>query len=87
MLGDSTITLHKQDIIVVCSLQLALDYLQHLQNYHCWMDQGDSNWFLGVPVILTIVLNVYFLTRVLIIQRAKLKYLFPSRTLKNPINF
>ena len=37
------------------------------------MDQGDSNWFLGIPVIIIIILNIYFLARVLIIQRAKLK--------------
>ena len=74
---------HQSLFIRSCSWQcLLLLIVDYLQNYHCWMDQGDSNWFLGVPVILTIVLNVYFLTRVLIIQRAKLKYLFPSRTLK-----
>ena len=38
------------------------------------MDLGDSNWFLGVPVIIIIVLNIVFLTKVLIIQRAKLRW-------------
>ena len=36
------------------------------------MDLGDSNWFLGVPVIIIIILNIVFLSKVLIIQRAKL---------------
>lgn len=36
------------------------------------MDLGDSNWFLGVPVIIIIILNILFLSKVLIIQRAKL---------------
>ena len=48
--------------------------LSNLQNYHCWMDQGDSNWFLGVPVILIIFFNIFFLTKVLIILRSKLRY-------------
>ena len=37
------------------------------------MDLGDSNWFLGVPVIIIIILNIVFLSKVLIIQRAKLR--------------
>jgi len=59
----------------LCPLLFVLPYAIYraiYENYHCWMDQGDSNWFLGIPVIIIIILNIYFLARVLIIQRAKL---------------
>ena len=44
------------------------------------MDLGDSNWFLGVPVIIIIILNIVFLSKVLIIQRAKLRETTVART-------
>ena len=37
------------------------------------MDTGHSNWFLGVPVVVIILLNIIFLSRVLLILRAKLR--------------
>ena len=36
------------------------------------MDIGHSNWFLAIPVIIVIVLNVIFLSNVMCILRSKL---------------
>ena len=47
-------------------------YRQYKENVHCWMDVGESNWFLGVPVIIVIVLNIIFLSNVMHTLRAKL---------------
>ena len=46
---------------------------RHLyEDDRCWMDIGDSNWFLGVPVIIVILLNIIFLANVIYILRSKL---------------
>jgi calcitonin receptor-like len=47
-------------------------YRQRNENLYCWMDLGDSNWFIGIPVIIVIVLNVIFLSNVIHILRVKL---------------
>ena len=36
------------------------------------MDMGDSNWFIAIPVISVIILNIIFLSNVIHILRAKL---------------
>ena len=36
------------------------------------MDIGESNWFLGIPVIIVILLNIIFLSNVVYILRSKL---------------
>ena len=42
---------------------------QFLENTECWMKTGHSDWFLALPVLFTIVLNIYFLVRVIMILR------------------
>ena len=47
---------------------------KHLyENNHCWMDVGDSNWFLGIPVLIVILLNIIFMVNIIYILRSKLK--------------
>ena len=48
-------------------------YRQHNENFHCWMDNGDSNWFIAIPVMIVILLNVIFLFNVIRILRVKLR--------------
>ena len=50
----------------------AIHRLRH-ENKNCWMDTGNSNWILGVPVILVILINIIILVNVLIILRSKLR--------------
>ena len=45
------------------------EYFQFLENTECWMKTGHSDWFLALPVLFTIVLNIYFLVRVIMILR------------------
>ena len=47
-------------------------YRQQNENFHCWMDMGDSNWFIAIPVIIVIILNIIFLYNVIHILRGKL---------------
>ena len=42
---------------------------QFLENTECWMKTGHSDWFLALPVLFTIVLNIFFLVRVIMILR------------------
>ena len=42
---------------------------QFLENTECWMKTGHSDWFLALPVLFTIVLNIFFLVRVVMILR------------------
>lgn len=48
-------------------------YRQLYENSHCWMDMGDSNWILGVPVMLVMVLNILFLSHVIYLIRSKMR--------------
>ena len=47
-------------------------YRHRNENFHCWMDMGDSNWFIAIPVIIVIILNIIFLSNVIHILRRKL---------------
>ena len=38
----------------------------------CWSDFGDTNWFLAVPVIIIILLNIVFLSNVIRMLKSKL---------------
>ena len=44
------------------------------ENQLCWMDQGQSILFLGIPVIIVIFINIYFLCSVILILRRKLNF-------------
>jgi calcitonin receptor-like len=46
-------------------------YRQKYENSHCWMDMGNSNWILGVPVLLVMILNIVFLSHVILLLRSK----------------
>ena len=39
------------------------------ENKDCWMGAGRSDWFLALPVLASIALNVFFLVRVIMILR------------------
>ena len=41
------------------------------ENQFCWMDQGNSVYFLAVPVILTILINIFFLVSVVKVIRSR----------------
>ena len=43
------------------------------ENNNCWIESGNSNLFLGVPVIIVILLNIVLLVNVLLILKAKLR--------------
>ena len=43
------------------------------EDQNCWMDTGQSNWILGVPVILVILINIIILIDVIRILKSKLK--------------
>ena len=53
-------------------LPYVIHRLNH-ENQNCWMDTGNSNWFLGVPVILVIIINFIIMINVLTILRSKLR--------------
>ena len=40
------------------------------ENQFCWMDQGNSVYFLAVPSILTILINIFFLVSVVKVIRS-----------------
>jgi len=44
------------------------------ENQFCWMDQGNSVYFLAVPSILTILINIFFLVSVVKVIRSKLHF-------------
>ena len=48
-------------------------YRQRFQNSDCWMDMGFSSWFVGVPVLIIMILNVAMLVNVIIVLRSKLE--------------
>ena len=56
------------DISVILKI-VSSQYFQFLENTECWMKTGHSDWFLALPVLFTIVLNIYFLVRVIMILR------------------
>ena len=39
---------------------------------NCWMDLGESVWFIGVPVLIIIILNVIIMINVIITIRSKI---------------
>ena len=41
------------------------------ENKFCWMDQGNSVYFLAVPSILTILINIFFLVSVVKVIRSR----------------
>ena len=46
-------------------------YRHTYEDIHCWMDLGESNWFLGITVVLILILNFGFLINVIRILRTK----------------
>ena len=55
---------------------IMIPYVIHrlvLEDQNCWMDTGQSNWILGVPVLLVILMNIIILIDVIRILRSKLK--------------
>ena len=44
------------------------------ENQLCWMDQGQSLLFLAIPVVIVIIINIYFLFSVILILRRKLNF-------------
>ena len=60
-------------------------YRQRNEDFHCWMDMGDSNWFIAVPVILVILLNIIFLFNVIRIIRGKLRSISEQNRADNKI--
>ena len=42
------------------------------ENENCWMEMGDSNWLLGIPVIIVIIFNIVILINVIHILLSKL---------------
>ena len=55
-------------------------YRHQFHNTDCWMDMGVSSWFVGVPVLIIMIINVAMLVNVIIVLRSKLQ----EET--NPIN-
>ena len=45
----------------------------HFHNTHCWMDMGVSSWFVGIPVLIIMLINVAILVNVIIVLRSKLR--------------
>ena len=55
-------------------IMLILPYAAYRHTYedsHCWMDLGESNWFLGIPVVFNLILNIGFLINVIRILKTK----------------
>ena len=48
-------------------------YRFHLKHNNCWMDLGESVWFIGVPVIIIMVVNVIMLVNVIIMIKGKIQ--------------
>ena len=44
-----------------------------LNDNNCWMDLGDSVWFIGVPVVIIMVVNVVMLVNVIIMIKGKIQ--------------
>ena len=40
---------------------------------NCWMDLGDSAWFIGIPVVIIMVVNLLMLVNVIVMIRAKIQ--------------
>ena len=57
-------------LVMVPYIAFRLNY----ENEKCWMDTGSSVWFLAVPVILVIIVNVFCLCNVLKIIQSKLQF-------------
>ncbi|XP_069172505.1 calcitonin gene-related peptide type 1 receptor isoform X2 [Procambarus clarkii] len=43
------------------------------QNVHCWMDNGPYNYILSVPVVLSLLLNLFFLVNIVRVLVTKLR--------------
>ena len=48
-------------------------YRHYFHNSECWMDLGFSSWFVGVPVLIIMIINVAMLVNVIIVLRSKLQ--------------
>ena len=40
---------------------------------NCWMDLGDSAWFIGIPVVIIMTVNLLMLVNVVVMIRAKIQ--------------
>ena len=40
---------------------------------NCWMDLGDSAWFIGIPVVIIMIVNLLMLVNVIVMIRAKIQ--------------
>ena len=69
LLLDSTLQVDQNWMILLClsgigwvaPAILLIPYVIYrllYENENCWMDMGDSNWFLGIPVIIVIIFNI-----------------------------
>ena len=48
-------------------------YRHHFHNSDCWMDLGFSSWFVRVPVLIIMIINLAMLINVIIVIRSKLQ--------------
>ena len=55
------------------------------ENQFCWMDQGNSVYFLAVPSILTILINIFFLVSVVKVIRSHSHFLVSKEQLASQV--
>ena len=48
-------------------------YRYNFQNSDCWVDMGESSWFVGVPVVMIMLVNIAMLINVIVVLRSKLR--------------
>ena len=59
----------------ILPILIMIPYVLHrlvCEDQNCWMDSGHSNWILGVPVLLVILINIIIFIDVIRILRSKL---------------
>ena len=78
----TVLNLNERDIMCLCfvgwiiPIFIMIPYVLHRvvhEDENCWMDSGQSNWIIGVPVLLVILINIIILIYVIRILRSKLK--------------
>ena len=57
------------------------------ENKFCWMDQGNSVYFLAVPSILTILINIFFLVSVVKVIRSPHFLASTDRSSRSKLHF
>ncbi|XP_023326719.1 calcitonin receptor [Eurytemora carolleeae] len=62
-------------------------YRQIYENSNCWMEvDRESSYFLGIPVLIVIIVNIVFLTNVIRILRSKLSLEHQTHVRRNSRN-